>query len=95
MIVVDNVPEGEHTPDRCQGAWWVLLQVGLRNHMLVRRPHAPQVLRLKRTKPFLCPHHQQVRPPLCPMDHVLLERAAHDKQTVLRAIDWDHKAVLA
>ena len=26
------------------------------------------------------------------MDHVLLERAAHDNQTVLRAPDWDHKA---
>jgi hypothetical protein len=48
--VVDNVPEGEHRPDRWRGPWWILFQVGLRS--LTWLHHSQAVLNL--TTPFLC-----------------------------------------
>jgi hypothetical protein len=76
-------------PDRRNRAWWVLCQVGLHSLMFV---HQPQVI-LNQTKPSDRLQQQHFLPLVCPMDHVLLERAAHDDQTVLGAPDWEDEAV--
>ena len=82
--MVDDVPESEHMPDRRVHAVWVLGQV--RSHCRVRRQFREIIFAVRADR-------QQGVPLFSPMDHVFLERAAHDHNGVLRAKDRQHTPV--
>ena len=87
--MVENVPEGEHM------SHWHFFFAGVPAKILLKRrgTFRREMLQMRFKIILIEKIFQEIPAPVCPMDHVLLESAAHDNNRIRRG-PYGHDAVV-